>query len=218
MAVATDQHRSPRAASQQSHPFWRQSVVQAGKSRDHRVMALHPHPFADGGLPPPGGHIVTSSILVRHFGLWGQRALHAPVTILQHNRPRHVLVSIDHWIALLAQTASGAASMAGADDMINAVSDLVIAADAAGVIAATSRTARAQFGTLIRCGQRLESILAANDYALVRDVLREGPAAGLEAVVRLPSLSPLGRMIGWTIVRYDDGVALIGRDDGAAIP
>lgn len=108
--------------------------------------------------------------------------------------------------------------MAGADDMIDAVSDLVIAADAAGIIAATSRTARAQFGTLIQSGQRLEGILAANDYALVRDVLREGPAAGLVAVVRLSSLTPPGRTIGWTIVRYDDGVALIGRDDGAAIP
>ena len=108
--------------------------------------------------------------------------------------------------------------MAGADDMIDAVSDLVIAADAAGIIAATSRTARAQFGTLIQSGQRLEGILAASDYALVRDVLREGPAAGLEAVVRLSSLTPPGRPIGWTIVRYDDGVALIGRDDGAAIP
>lgn len=104
--------------------------------------------------------------------------------------------------------------MAGADDMIDAVSDLVIAADAAGIIAATSRTARAQFGTLIQSGQRLEGILAANDYALVRDVLR----AGLEAVVRLSSLTPPGRTIGWTIVRYDDGVALIGRDDGGAIP
>lgn len=181
-------------------------------------MRAPPSFFADPAEPWAGQDIVTSSILVRHFGVWGQRALHAPVTIVQHNRPRHVLVSIDHWNALLARAASGTASMAGADDMIDAVSDLVIAADAAGIIAATSRTARAQFGTLIQSGQRLEGILAANDYALVRDVLREGPAAGPKAVVRLSSLTPPGRTIGWTIVRYDDGVALIGRDDGAAIP
>lgn len=180
-------------------------------------MRAPPSFFADPAEPWAGQDVVTSSILVRHFGLWGQRALHAPVTILQHNRPRHVLVSIDQWNALLAKAAARTPSTNGPDSIIDAVSDLVIAADAAGLITVTSRTARAQFGVLIQCGRPLQGILVARDYALVRDILCRAPTSGLEVVVHLSSLAPPGRSVSWTVVPYDDGVALIGRDDGAAI-
>ena len=51
---------------------------------------------------PRPEQIVTSSDLVRHFGLWQERAARAPLYILHRGRPRFVLTSIETMDALCA--------------------------------------------------------------------------------------------------------------------
>ncbi len=41
--------------------------------------------------------MVSSADIVRNFGLWQDRASHAPVVVTNRGRPRYVLLSIDQW-------------------------------------------------------------------------------------------------------------------------
>ncbi len=41
--------------------------------------------------------MVSSADIVRNFGLWQDRASHAPVVVTNRGRPRYVLVSFDQW-------------------------------------------------------------------------------------------------------------------------
>ena len=191
-------------------------MVRAGKPRDHGAMTLPPFPFADGGLLPPDGHIVTSSILVRHFGVWGERAGRSPVTILQHGRPRHILVGIEQWNALLASAAAPAPTTTTVE-ILDAISDLVVAADAAGGIIATSRTARAHFGGRVDLGRRLDGIVPEADRATLQDALHSVSASGREAALLLRSIARPGRTIRWVVVPQQAGIAMIARDDPAVL-
>jgi hypothetical protein len=177
------------------------------------MMSTTPSSPADPAVPSSGSNVVTSSILVRNFGLWGQRATQGPVTILQHNRPRHVLVSIDQWNALIAAAdAAGRPSSFPSAAILDVLSDLVIAADATGIITASSRTARMHFGQRCECGQPLEGIAVEDERAMMRDVVRRISASGEETIVHLAAGTHPDRMIRWVIVPQHGGVVLVGRD------
>jgi hypothetical protein len=139
--------------------------------------------------------------------------MRSPVTILQHNRPRHVLVSIDQWNALIAAVdAAGSPSSFPSTAILDVLSDLVIAADAKGIITASSRTARMHFGQRCECGQPLEGIAIEAERAMMRDVVRRISVSGEETIVHLAAGTHPDRMIRWVIVPQHGGVVLVGRD------
>lgn len=182
------------------------------------MMSTTPSSPADPAVPSSGSNVVTSSILVRNFGLWGQRATHSPVTILQHNRPRHVLVSIDQWHALTAKAAEARTpSSFSSTAMLDALSDLVIAADATGIIAASSRTARTHFGQRCEFGQTLEGIAVEQEQVMIRDVVGRVVASGGQTIVHLSSSVHPDRTIRWVIIPQHGGVVLVGRDGPAMV-
>ncbi|WP_354290823.1 hypothetical protein [Sphingomonas sp. PvP055] len=183
------------------------------------AMIVTPPFFADASMPRSGDSCVTSSILVRHFGLWGQRAAKSPVAILQHGRPRLMLASCDHWNALVAKAAETASVGAiAAVEVLDAISDLVIGANSKAVVTETSRTARTHFGRIVEPGALLETITPEANRAMLHDAIRNVLASGTEAMLVLPSAARAGRTIRWLIVPQRYGIALIGRNDPAIDP
>lgn len=62
----------------------------------------NPQPLHDptGATGRGAENVVTASTLVRHFGLWQERAAHEPVYILHRGRPRFVLATVEIMQAL----------------------------------------------------------------------------------------------------------------------
>lgn len=164
-------------------------------------------------LPSTPDQLVTSSELVRHFGLWQDRAARAPVYILHRGRPRFVLVSVETMEALCAPHAAAAGS--GAIDptaLLDAVSDLVLVAGEDLRIVAASRAARVHFGSLAAPGARLDGIMPLATRALLGEAIRRVAESGVVEPLEFPSPVRAGRMLAAMLVPVERGVALFAQD------
>jgi len=113
---------------------------------------------------------VTASQLVRHFGLWQERAARSPVYILHRGRPRFALTAIEVIEALCTPPAASVddgalAALLDADDKIAMI------LDHDGRVRLASAAARARFGAAIGAGSR-PAALALADGALLDDTIQ----------------------------------------------
>ena len=165
-------------------------------------------------LPPD--QLVTSSDLVRHFGLWQERATRAPLYILHRGRPRFVLTSIETMDALCAVHAADAAapipSPIDPAALLDGMRDLVLVADGTGIILASSRAARAHFGAMVSPGAAIDSVAPPSARAFLTDAVRRVLASGTGDRLDIPSAAREGRMLTLTIEPAGSGVVVFAQD------
>jgi hypothetical protein len=95
----------------------------------------------------PREHNVTASDLVRHFGVWQERAARAPVYVLHRGRPRLVLTSLEIMDALCAPRGASERGPDRLAALLDATREVILFCDADGRVTPASRPARAMFGT-----------------------------------------------------------------------
>lgn len=164
-------------------------------------------------LPPE--QLVTSSDLVRHFGLWQERAARAPLYILHRGRPRFVLTSIETMDALCATHAPLPAPRAAGIDataLLDGMRDLAVMADQDGMITASSRTARAHFGATVAAGAAIDMIAPPSTRAFLTDAIRRVLASGIGDRLDIPSAAREGRVLSLAIEPAGSGVVLFAQD------
>lgn len=129
---------------------------------------------------------VTSSALVRQFGVWQERAARAPVYILHHGRPRLVMVSLELMDALAgASMPAIPRSECAVSALIDAVEEPIVTIGDDGAISLANSAARARFGALVDGGARPAALSTASGGFLtdaVMRVLRTGHAESIEIV------------------------------------
>ncbi|MEG3175711.1 hypothetical protein U1872_05680 [Sphingomonas sp. RB3P16] len=169
-------------------------------------------------VPPadPTEEFVTASDLVRHFGLWQDHAARAPLYILHRGRPRFVLASIAIMEALCApHGATGADPVRPPIDatvLLDVIADLVLVADAGGAIIASSRTARAHFGSIARIGAPIAGIAPPALRDGLRDVIRRVSAWGVGDRFETPSAARAARRLLLVIEPAASGVVIVAGD------
>lgn len=165
---------------------------------------------------PPHDQLVTSSDLVRHFGIWQERAVRAPLYILHRGRPRFVLTSIETMEALCAPHAlTGTTDLSPpveAATLLDATSDLVLVADATGAITATSRAARAHFGALAAIGTPIDAIAPREMRAVLAETLHRVIDRGIGDRLEIASAARDARRLALTIEPAGRGVAVVAQD------
>lgn len=190
----------------------------ATTSRTHGDMAPRP--------ALPADQLVTASDLVRHFGVWQERAARAPLYILHRGRPRLVLTSIETMDALCAAHALPAthapayapAAEIDAGQLLDAIGDLVLVVDAHGAILASSRPARAHFGALARQGAPVEAIVPSSLRATFAATIRQVIDWGVAAQLKTASAAREGRSLLLTLEPAGCGVAVIASDTESERP
>jgi len=156
---------------------------------------------------------VTASDLVRHFGLWRDRALSQPVYVHHHGRAKLVLASVDFMEHLVSSHGGGAGDRPLAE-LLDRVDTIVIVVDGGLRIVGASAPARRHF--LRADGEQLDAVLADGVGAVllraVRLVLGGGPPERLQLRV-----GPRGeRRVDLMIEPFGDGVCIVGQDRTAA--
>lgn len=161
---------------------------------------------------PPPEQRVTASDLVRHFGLWQERASRAPVYVLHRGRPRFVLATVETIDALCApHDPDGAKGDFDAAVLLDVVKDLIVLADADFTITASSAAARAHFGPLA-AGANVVMIAPPEMRGFLSDAIDRVVASGVGDRIDLPSPTRGGRMLALSIAPFGNGVALIAQD------
>jgi PAS domain-containing protein len=180
------------------------------------LRILRNHAGVTPAPPLPPDQIVTSSDLVRHFGLWQERAARAPLYVLHRGRPRFVLTSIETMEALCAQhppeRAELNADMRDATTLLDSIGDLVVMADAAGTIRVAGRAAREYFGPAVTSGGAVGTLFAAATRDMLHDALRRAVASGSSERIALSSAARPARTLDVLIVPAADGALLVARD------
>lgn len=167
---------------------------------------------------PAAEHMVTASDLVRHFGLWQERASRAPIYILHRGRPRLVLVSVETMNALCAipsdppDRAFLSAEAITATQLLDNVRDIVLLADRETTILASSRTARAHFGQIVKPGAPVDTITPPPSRALLAGAMRRVGNSGIGESLTLPSAARAGRMLALRIEPIGDGTGIFAED------
>jgi len=165
---------------------------------------------------PPPDQLVTSSDLVRHFGLWQERATRAPLYILHRGRPRFVLTSIETMDALCAahvtEPTAPASAQIDATALLDGMRDMVLVSDGEGSIVASSRTARAHFGAAVAPGAAVDSVAPSSTRAFLTDAIRRVLESGAGDRLDIPSASRDGRMLTLAIEPTGAGVVLFAQD------
>ncbi|MGY4397953.1 PAS domain-containing protein [Sphingomonas sp. UYAg733] len=162
---------------------------------------------------PPRDHIVTASDLVRHFGIWQERAMRSPIYILHRGRPRLILTSVDVMDALCAPHAVGAGDRdMGITALLDAVDDMVIIADADLRITAASRSARGYFGASVEPGRAIDLIGPDAARLFLAEAIYRVAASGLDESLDLPSARYGNRSLTIAIKPHPGGVALLVHD------
>lgn len=172
-------------------------------------------PRGDTPVPTDGvrADIVTASELVRHFGLWQERAARAPVYVMFRGRPRLVLTSIEVMEALVAPHVPNH-DLSGPDStaLLDLIRDMVIVTDADLRVAATSRTARAYFAESVAVGVSADVLVPVPSRNVLLRALRHVQASGVAQTLDLPSLRGDKRVLTLTIEPHRRGVALLVQD------
>lgn len=158
---------------------------------------------------------VTASDLVRHFGIWQDRATRAPVYILHRGRPRLVLTSLDVMDALCAPHASETSDAGQLRTLLDAMEDMIVILAPDGSIAEASRGARSYFGDLVHGGSALSNLAAPGDDALLAAVARV-TASGLSETVECRSPRFADRLLAYAIDCAPNGCVMQIEDATAA--
>lgn len=133
-----------------------------------------------------GEQCVTASQLVRHFGLWQERAAREPVYILHRGRPRYALTSIDVMEALCAPLAAGVADDVALAALLDAADAVAMIFDRNGAVTLASAAARARFGVAVRVGSRPTGLAMSGGEMLEDAILRVADSGIAEAVEIVP--------------------------------
>ena len=160
---------------------------------------------------PARDQMVTASELVRHFGLWQERAARGPVYIYNRGRPRYVLSSVDYLDAQAA-SADRSADAARIADLLDALPESVILLDANCRVRASSAVARAYFGEALQPGVPVERLESAEAAGLLASAARRAVITGLAETIEIPSRSYAGRFLDVQLAPQSDGLLLLVRD------
>lgn len=145
-------------------------------------------------LRPDDGQCVTASHLVRHFGLWQERAVRAPVYILHRGRPRYALTTIDVMEALCASSEAAATDDGALATLLDADGAITMILDRAGRIALASNAARARFGAAVRAGA-YPGKFALSGGAMLADAIARVTTSGIaESIEIVPEAYPSRRL------------------------
>ncbi|MFL0413448.1 PAS domain-containing protein [uncultured Sphingomonas sp.] len=115
---------------------------------------------------------VTASDLVRHFGIWQERAGRGPVYILHRGRPRLVMTSVDVMDALCSTHSGQPVEGGQLGALLDALGDMIVVLGAEQTIIAASRGARAYFGDAADVGAPVSGLASPGDEALAATVTR----------------------------------------------
>lgn len=154
---------------------------------------------------------VTASDLVRHFGIWQDRATRAPVYILHRGRPRLVLTSLDVMDALCAPHSSRPADSSHLQTLLDSMESMTILLTPDRTVMGTSRGARGYFGDLVQNGAPLSGLAAPGDEALLTAVARVAQS-GLSETVECRSPRFPERLLNFSIDCGPGGCVLHATD------
>ena len=153
----------------------------------------------------------TAASLSRNFGLWQDKAMHQPVMVTHHGRPRAVLISVETYNRFSARAQSEPA-LAGDDTMvIDAVTQSFVALDSNFIVCRVNRAATIYFGCPAEdlLGQPLTALypsLQDNSQARIFSrVMRTGQIQSFE----LPSAVYSGQILRVDAFPYRDGVGYL---------
>lgn len=166
-------------------------------------------------LPRPlnGTNVVTASELVRHFGIWQDRATREPVYVLHRGRPRLVLTSVEIMQALCAphDGEPEAGANAGVETLLDVTRDIILLIDHDMKLIAASRAARGYFGERAQPGAPLVGLAASVAMLLLNEAAQRVMASGL--VETAEYAAPFaGRTLSVTIHPCDTGAILLVHD------
>lgn len=162
--------------------------------------------------PAPQEHNVTASELVRHFGVWQERAARAPVYVLHRGRPRLVLTSVDLMDALCAPRGGPERERDRLSGLLDATREIVLFCDADGRLVPASRTARAVFGPDVALSA---AALAAVGGAFLSAALDRVLASGIAESIEFAPASHRDRLWSAEIAPTPDGALVLCRDVSA---
>ncbi|MCC2979721.1 MULTISPECIES: PAS domain-containing protein [unclassified Sphingomonas] len=154
---------------------------------------------------------VTASDLVRHFGIWQDRATRAPVYILHRGRPRLVLTSLDVMDALCAPHTARPVNGSHLKTLLEAVGDMIILLGQDNNVVGASRGARGYFGEMVDNGAPLAGLCAVGDEALHAAVLRV-TGSGLPETIECRSPRFPDRLLAFSINSGPSGCVLQVQD------
>lgn len=130
-----------------------------------------------------GSNVVTASDLVRHFGVWQERANRESVYVLHRGRPRFVLTSVEIMQTLCAphggMLPGGADIAKSAEPLLDLTRDIMLLVDEGLTLIAASRQARGYFGENALRGAALADLLRTTSTALLTEAVRRVMASGL---------------------------------------
>lgn len=157
---------------------------------------------------PPEDHLVTSSDLVRRFGLWQERALRGPLYILHRGRPRFVMTSVETMDALCAPHARLIASERAFDDALAATGTVANATiTSRGYLAEATASLAALTGmtldalAAIRFATLAEPAARADLTEAIEDVLAGGAPRVVDTALLVNHTDPLPVRITLTPLR-----------------
>jgi len=160
---------------------------------------------------PARDQMVTASELVRHFGLWQERAARGPVYIYNRGRPRYVLASVD-FLDTQAASMDRPADAARIADLLDALPESVILLDANCRVCGSSAVARAYFGEPLQPGVPVERLESPEAAGLLASAARRAVITGLAETIEIPSRSHVGRFLEVQLAAQPDGLLLLLRD------
>jgi len=160
---------------------------------------------------PGAAQTVTASELVRQFGLWQERAVHAPVYVLHRGRPRLALASIELMEALCSARLRDRGA-AGLDALLDAIREIVVIVDGDLAVVRMSGAARRYFDLDGQAGLTLDRLGGRVVADFLADRARRAIERGLAETVEIAATRRPGRRLSIDILPWGDGAALIAED------
>ncbi|VVT07431.1 conserved hypothetical protein [Sphingomonas sp. EC-HK361] len=167
-----------------------------------------PHPPVPQSRVPQGhdrANLVTASVLVRQFGVWQERAAHAPVYILHRGRPRLAMLSVEILEALLAPAARDADPQGGASEIIDSVPSPLLLVDDQARITAINGAARALLGARPGNGTTLTA-LAGTSAGPLASAIQRASSGSLGETAEIASPRDSARTLALTMTPVHDGL------------
>lgn len=162
---------------------------------------------------PSRDQVVTSSDLVRHFGIWQDRAARSPVYVLQRGRPRFVLTTVDVMEALCATPMPDREQPAETGhSLLDGVSDLVVTVHSTLHITFANHAARAYFGDAVTAAGTAGDLTVDSAGPILAEAVRRVSISGVGETLELPSSTYPGRTLAMAVSPHAGGVAIIARD------
>lgn len=163
-------------------------------------------------LPLGPDQQVTASDLVRHFGIWQDRAARAPVYIHHRGRLRLVLLSLELMDTLCAPHAGDAATAAGlVAPVLDTIEEAVVLFDDEGRVVHTNAAARVRLGDGARSVRRARALSQASGIFLEDAVARVLGSGTGETLDLVPDRFPHRRLHA-RIDPLPEGCLLLARD------